>query len=113
MIFLLNKERVLAEVGELARLHISGILKVKPEFVSVQFELVDGKIKPRFDVKTEVSGAWEQDYIQNTMQSVWSGWAKEELVNRLMGLEDVRFGFQKDSPNPDSEEETEGEEEGQ
>ena len=92
MIFLLNSERVLAEVAELARCHISEILRVKPEVVSVKLELAPGgKIIPEFNVEMPQVGALEREYVQQGIKEVWLGWAKRELIERLAGLSDVRL----------------------
>ena len=92
MIFLLNHERVLAEVAELARLHISGMLKVEPQVVAVQLELAPGgRIRPQFDVAVPPdAGALEKKFIQQAIAEVWLGWAKQELIDRLRGLNEVR-----------------------
>lgn len=91
MIFLLNSERVLAEVAELSRLHISEILRVEPKVVSVKLELAPGgRIIPEFNVEVPAAGALERQYIQQGIEAVWLGWAKRELVERLAGLGEIR-----------------------
>ena len=91
MIFLLNNERVLAEISMLARMHIAELLQVDPKAVTSSLELApNGKIVVAFDVDTPVSGALELEMIQDSIAAVWLGWAKQELVDRLRGLGDVR-----------------------
>lgn len=104
MIFLLNNERVLAEVAELARCHISEILRVKPEVVSVKLELAPGgKIIPEFNVGVPEVGALERTYIQQGIEEVWLGWAKRELLERLAGLIDIRKRWSKDHGAPEAD----------
>lgn len=91
VIFLLNPERVLAEIAELAKLHISEILKVESTAVTVDLELVPGgKVIPTFNVDVPNVGALEKQFVQKGIAEVWLGWAKQELVDRLRGLREVR-----------------------
>lgn len=114
VVFLLNAERVLAEVAELAKLHISEILKVEPTAVTCSLELAKGgKVIPTFNVEAPEAGAWEKDYIQKAIAEVWLGWAKQELVDRLSGLSEVRRdGTEEDRPDT-SPKEAQEEEAGQ
>lgn len=104
MIFLLNNERVLSEVLELARLKISGILSVRPDEVLAELEVADGKLRPKFQLKLDNPGALEKEYIQKCMADVWLNLVKPELASRLMGLSEVRYGFQKKAAAEEQEE---------
>lgn len=101
MILLLNNERVLAELVELAKRHISALLGVNPEAVSVEIELAPGGVvRPQFQYQApDDAGALEKEYIQQCMAEVWLGWAKAELIDRLRGLKEVRHGFRRQSDN--------------
>lgn len=104
MIFLLNNERVLAEVAELARCRISEILRVEPKNVSVKLELAPGgKIIPEFNVEVPHVGSLERVYIQQGIEEVWLGWAKRELLERLAGLSDRRLIWSKDHGAPEED----------
>jgi len=92
MVFLLNRERVLTEMAELSRLHISGLLSVDPSAVTASFELrpEDSTVVPEFNVSTPTSGALEVEYVKQAIAEVWNGWAKQELIDRLNGLAEMR-----------------------
>lgn len=109
VVFLLNAERVLAEIAELAKLHISEILKVEPTAVTCSLELAKGgKVIPTFNVDAPDAGAWEKKYIQEGIAEVWLGWAKQELVDRLSGLSEVRRdATEEDRPDTSPEEDQE------
>ncbi len=98
MIFLLNRERVLSEVMELARLRIAGALKVDPDKVEAKVEVDGAKLMPNFSADVETSGALEVDYLQKTMADTWLTVAKPQLVERLAGLSEGRYvGEEKES----------------
>ena len=103
-VFLLNGERVLSEIAELAKLHIAKLLDVDPRQVTARLELERGKVIPTFDVDMPQAGALERQYIQSAIVEVWLGWAKRELVDRLSGLGDAR-SYGEDQANSCSEEE--------
>ncbi len=91
LVFLLNRERVLAELAELAKLHISGLLEVEPKAVTAKLELAPGgKVIPEFKVDIPTAGAIETEFIRKGIAEVWLGWCKKELVDRLGGLNEVR-----------------------
>ena len=85
MYFLLNTERVLLEVMELARLRISNELGLPPEKVSVRFSLEGGKVVPFFDVDSDIS----ELEVQSAIKAIW-GQLLKELSTRINGLGDRR-----------------------
>lgn len=105
VVFLLNGERVLTEIAELAKLHIAGLLEVEPEAVKATLELgPGGKVIPEFNVEMPNAGAIERQYIQKGIAEVWLGWCKQELADRLRGLSEVRrYAPEEASPNASPE----------
>jgi len=105
MLFLLNQERVLAEVMELAKKKISGILKVDENEMRVWLDWKNGVIQPNFQVVA--SGVEdEKDEVTKVMADVWLNKLKPELIQRLRGLSELRYGFEeKESPTESSNEE--------
>ena len=85
MHFLLNTERVLLEVVELARLRISRELGLPPEKVSVRLSLEGGKVAPCFDVDSDIS----ELEVQSAIKTIW-GQLLKELSTRINGLGDRR-----------------------
>jgi len=110
MIFLINEERVVAEVLELARLKISGILGVKPDDVEATVEVKDGRIRPNFNLRIASDKKFEVAFVQRTMAAVWQEEIKPELVARLRGLTEGRYGFEKAAPEKETAEEETSEE---
>lgn len=114
LVFLLNHERVLGEIAELAKLHISGLLGVEFDQVAVEWELAaGGKVTSTFSVQLPSdAGAIEKQYVQKGIAEVWLGWAKRELIDRLRGLGEVRrYGDSKANSGADSREALEPEKE--
>lgn len=91
MIFLLNPERVLLESLEMARLKIAAKAEVVPEKVSARLEVKDNKLLPVFAIQGAVAGAWEKSYTEQVMREIWKE-IQPELVIRLRGLLEVRYG---------------------
>ena len=89
MPILLNKERVAAEVMELARIKIAVMLKVPIEEVAARWEHKDGKMVPAFDVDPAKIKDMSEDAIRQSMGAVWR-WLKDSLAERLADLEQTR-----------------------
>lgn len=97
-VLLLNKERVAAEVMELARIKISTALNVPIKAVDAKWERSEGKLVPSFGVDTSkiqdpkkrqaVHDA-DPDETKRTLGAIWR-WLKDSLNERLLGLGDVR-----------------------
>ena len=104
--FLLNNECVLAEIAELAKLHISGLLELKPEAVTSEIGLAPGgKVIPTFNVNVSDAGPIERKYVEQAIAEVWLGWAKRELTERLIGIREVRrHGFEENTSSKSGEE---------
>lgn len=85
MIFLLNKERVLLEVTELARLRLAGWLAIDPAQVKARFELGKNNTpKPVFDINTEGCALGSRQ-VEESTKAIY-GLMKEQLVDRLGDL---------------------------
>jgi hypothetical protein len=89
LIFLLNRERVLLEVVELARLKIAGVLRVPAEAVSAHLERKDDKASPVFDISMDEAKGLTQDMVREVIASVYAE-TSMELANRLAGLSETR-----------------------
>jgi hypothetical protein len=94
MIFLLNTERVLLEIMELARLRISQESGVALDQIEARLEAIEHKIIPTFKLAGEIAGALEKSYTEQLMRDVWRG-VQIEMVERLRGLLEVRHGCSK------------------
>jgi len=90
MIFLINHERVLLEMLELAKHKISEILEVELNDVKAILEVVDNRIKPYFDVQLSTTQSFEKAFVERAIAGVWTE-VKRELVKRLAGLKDRRY----------------------
>jgi hypothetical protein len=92
VLFLLNQERVILEMLQLARMHMAKILKLDENKVRVSVEVSEGRLHPKFEVDQAVSGQWEVEYVQGVIREVWEGWARDQLNERLRGLREERIG---------------------
>lgn len=92
MIFLWNRERVLSEVLELARLRISEKLDLPVELVQVHLKLEDDRLKPGFTVDTASLSDWKYSQIQDVLRSAWTG-VQGILGTRLKSLHERRYGY--------------------
>jgi len=88
MIFLLNRERVIMEVLEIARFKISKALGVSPRDVKTRVEIQNGKLSPVFDVAKGNLNATE-DEVREAVASIYAG-ITTELAERLEGLQSTR-----------------------
>jgi hypothetical protein len=88
-VLLLNREGVAAEVLELARVRIMGLLKVPDPAVKARWELKDDKATPAFDVDLAYVEEMSEDEIREAMGYAWR-WVKGALHERLEGLEQRR-----------------------
>ena len=86
MIFLLNRERVLLEVVELARLKIAGVLMVPSRAVTARLEMKSGSLVPVFDVDAEQAKGPSREELREVIATVY-GETTVELSGRLAGLE--------------------------
>jgi len=91
MIFLLNNERVLLEIMELARLRIAQESGIAQAQVEARLEVKGRKITPTFRLEGEIAGALEKSYTEQLMRDVWRG-VQIEMIERLRGLLEVRYG---------------------
>lgn len=88
MIFLLNRERVLSEIMELATLQISKRLNIPESKVHSNVELDGDRIKPSFGIDGDVVS----DDANDAIGDVW-GVLRVELTNRLLGLNAKQYGY--------------------
>ena len=91
MIFLLNRERVVAEVLELARRLIASRAKLDLNVVEVSCGWKEDRIVPTFAIKVKPEGALEAKWYQEAISETWAG-VRPELYRRLQGLSEVRYG---------------------
>ena len=91
MIFLWNKERVLSEILELARLRISAQLEIPVAAIGVKLQLEGDSVKPAFSVAVNDIPDIEPEQLQSTMSEVWRG-LRGELIKRLASVEVRRYG---------------------
>jgi hypothetical protein len=89
MIFLLNRERVLVEVVELARLKIAGLLRVPASSVTARLDLKDGKVSPVFEVETKEALGIPQAAVQEVIASIYAE-TMTEFAARMEGLRMTR-----------------------
>jgi len=89
MIVLLNKERVIYEVVELARLKMAGIMRVEPRAVTAKIELKSGALSPSFSVNPLAAKGLKPEQMREVMARVYNN-LKVELRSRLEGLEERR-----------------------
>jgi len=89
MIFLLNNERILAEVFTLARLKMAQEFGVHPNSVSARVEIVGSKIKPTFGFPDSVYEQRTKEEIQTQMSRLWAV-TKVHLMQSLAGLKERR-----------------------
>lgn len=89
MIFLINRERVLLEVVELARLKIAALLDLPAQAVAARMELEAGKVSPVFEVASGHARERSEGHIRDVVASVYAR-TMEEYAARLEGLEMTR-----------------------
>jgi hypothetical protein len=89
VIFLLNRERVLLEVVELARLKIAALLKLPGPAVSARIELKAGRLSPVFEVASDMARGLSEVDVREAIASVREG-TRAELTTRLEGLQITR-----------------------
>lgn len=84
MIFLINRERVLKEMMELARLKIATALNISDRLVTAEIKIEDGKLIPKFKVDNAQVGSVV--LIKRVIESVYIE-IKQELAYRLKALD--------------------------
>jgi hypothetical protein len=89
VIFLLNRERVLLEVLELARLKIASLLNVPAQAVAARMELNAGKVSPVFEVRSDEAQELSEEAVGEAIASVYSR-IMEEYAIRLDGLQTTK-----------------------
>lgn len=90
MLVLCNKERVLREMMEWARLRLAEVLKVHPGHIKAKWEInFMGGMVPAFSVNTDECDGIEDLLITEVIQSV-SRQMKEEMGIRMQGLSEKR-----------------------
>ena len=89
MIFLLNREYVMWEVVELARLHICEVLRLSTAEVEATLDLAGDKLSPEFQVDLDACKGITPDEIREVMRRVYAD-CKEEAEIRLKGVTQTR-----------------------
>jgi len=89
MIFLLNQERVVYEVVELARLKMVGVLQVPSSAVEASLEMKDGKLVPSFGVNMADAEGVSEEQAKEVMRLAYVT-LKDEMTLRMEGLVDRR-----------------------
>lgn len=89
MIFLLNKEYVVWEVVELARLHMCEVLKVPTSAIEAKVELANEKLSPEFNVDVDQCHGVSVDDVREVMGEVYKE-CREEMEVRLYGVGKTR-----------------------
>jgi hypothetical protein len=89
MIFLLNRERVLLEVIQLARLKIASLLNVPAQAVAARMELKAGMVSPVFEVSPDETKEFSEEAVRNAIASVYDR-VMDECATRLDGLQMTR-----------------------
>ena len=89
MIFLINREYVLWEVVEMARLQIAEILKVPASKVAAQVDLSAGLVSPNFEVPLDECEGLTPDAVRDVMAQVYAD-CKHDLEIRLKGTSQTR-----------------------
>ncbi len=95
MIFLLNADRVLAEIVILAKIKISETIGgIGPENVRVELEIDDdGNLVTKFGVDLSKDATeLERKRAEHAVKNYWMGTARPALVERLNGLKTRRHG---------------------
>jgi len=90
MIVLCNKQRVLREMMEWAKLRLAQILKVHPDAIDARWEInATGGMVPAFDIDTSICDGVEDRMINEVIQNV-AHQMKLEMGIRMRGLSDRR-----------------------
>lgn len=89
MICALAKDIVLAEILELARQKIAGVLKVESDVVIVEIGQSNGKLSPRISVPPEACEGLTEEQVQMVMRAAYMG-TMVELRERLSHVGDIR-----------------------
>lgn len=101
MIFLLNTERVLTEIVALTKIRVAEIIGGRPENIRVELEIVDGKLRAKFDVEVaEDAMPLEKETAEKACSEYWMGKAKPELIARMHGLREKRHGQKEAEADP-------------
>lgn len=108
MIFLLNKEYVVWEVVELARLHMCEVLRVPTIAVEAKLELANEKLSPEFLVDAEMCEGVTTESIKEVVEEVYKE-CKEEMLVRLHGVTKTRADVLKECRGVTSKEPGEAE----
>ncbi len=84
MIFILNREYVVWEVVELARLHMCEVLKVPPTAIEATLELNpdSGTLSPEFQIDADLCAGVKKNDIRKVMEKVYED-CKREMLERL------------------------------
>lgn len=82
MIFLLNREYILWEVVELARLHMCEVLRVPPAAIDAEIELHGESLSPVFRVDADECSGVDKNEIRKVMGAVYAD-CRRELEDRL------------------------------
>lgn len=100
MIFLINHERVIYEILELARLKISGILKVPPDAIRVSVEVEDGKLCPNVEIDpSQVEGVTPVQ-VRSVISTIYDR-LKIDLRVRLTAMKRKRESYLPDMEEAD------------
>ena len=89
MIFLLNREYVVWETVELARLHICEVLRLSTGQVKATIDLAGDKLSPEFLVDLDACEGITPDEIKEVMRHAYND-CKEEATTRLKGITQTR-----------------------
>lgn len=82
MIFIINREYILWEVVELARLHMCEVLKVPPAAIEAKLELSDEKLSPEFLIDADLCKGVSNVDIRQVMERIYKD-CKAEMESRL------------------------------
>ncbi len=89
MIVVLNRDVVLMEAVELARLKIAQALSCDPRLIDARIDLKDGKPAPTFGVPQEVVTDLPEADVREVLSSVYWG-VRRELSERMEFLGTTR-----------------------
>lgn len=89
MIFLLNREYVLWEIVELARLHMAEVLKVPASAIEAELDLGKEVLSPEFRIDADLCKGVTAEEIKAVMSAVYAD-CKVELYTRFIGINMTR-----------------------